>query len=54
LTGRRPGQEDIHAHQRKGIAGDWRNHFTTRVKEVFKQRYGHVLIATGYEPDLNW
>ncbi len=54
-TGGRPrGQEDIHAHHRKGIAGDWRNHFTPRVTEAFKARYGNLLVATGYERDLNW
>src|SRR4030095_9784796 len=32
-TGRKPGQEDVNAHLRKGIAGDWKNHFTNRIKE---------------------
>ncbi|MGB9871743.1 MAG: Wzt carbohydrate-binding domain-containing protein [Anaerolineae bacterium] len=55
LTGGRPrGQEDISAHERKGIAGDWRNYFTDRVKQAFKTRYGGLLVATGYEKDLNW
>ncbi len=54
VTGRSRGQEDVHAHQRKGIAGDWRNHFTARMKEEFKQRFGDALIRTGYEQDMNW
>jgi hypothetical protein len=55
LTNGRPrGQEDVTAHERKGIAGDWRNVFTERVKEVFKDRYGNLLVSTGYEQDLNW
>lgn len=54
VTGRKPGQEDILAHQRKGIVGDWRNHFTDRVKDAFKQRFGDVLIKTGYEQNMDW
>ncbi|MGB9604345.1 MAG: Wzt carbohydrate-binding domain-containing protein [Bryobacteraceae bacterium] len=52
--GRRRGAEDVTAHQRKGVAGDWRNHFTERIKRAFKARYGGLLVATGYENDLNW
>jgi lipopolysaccharide transport system ATP-binding protein len=54
VTGRKLGEENLMAHERKGVAGDWRNHFTKRVKEVFKMRYGGLLVATGYERDLNW
>lgn len=53
-TGRKPGQEDVSAHHRKGIAGDWRNHFTTRVADAFKERYGQLLIDTGYEKSMDW
>ena len=28
--------------------------YTDRVKDAFKQKYGDLLIATGYEKDLNW
>ena len=54
VTGRRPGEENHEAHQRKGIAGDWRNYFTDTLKDKFKSRFGDVLIKTGYEQDLNW
>lgn len=54
ITGRQRGEEDVTAHRRKGMAGDWQNHFSPRVKEAFKIRYGGILIATGYEKDLNW
>ena len=55
LTGGRVrGQEEITAHIRKGIAGDWRNYFNERVKRAFKIRYGGLLIVTGYEKDMNW
>lgn len=52
--GRARGNEDVQAHERKGIAGDWQNHFTDRIKEAFKNRYGDLLVATGYARDLNW
>lgn len=55
LTAGRPrGQEDVAAHERKGIAGDWRNYFTPRIKDAFKARFNYLLIATGYEEDAYW
>jgi len=39
---------------RKGIVGDWRNHFTERHVQRFKERCGHFLIQLGYEQDMNW
>lgn len=53
-TGRHRGEEDIANHYRKGVAGDWRNHFTDRVTDAFKKRFGQVLIDTGYEADQDW
>lgn len=52
--GRLPGEEQVMAHERKGIAGDWRNHFTPRVKEEFHRRYGRLLRDTGYETSDSW
>ena len=52
--GRARGEEDTSAHYRKGIAGDWRNYFTERIKDEFKRRYGDLLISTGYERDDAW
>jgi Sulfotransferase domain len=52
--GRKPGQEDIDSHYRKGIAGDWKNHFTPRVKSIFKERFGEALKICGYEKDSDW
>lgn len=52
--GRQRGTEDINAHERKGISGDWGNHFTGKVKDEFKKKYGQLLIDTGYEKDLLW
>ncbi|MBK9925009.1 MAG: sulfotransferase domain-containing protein [Anaerolineales bacterium] len=53
-TGRKPGQEDVNAHLRKGIAGDWKNYFSDKIKTEFKKNYGELLIRTGYETSLNW
>ncbi|NEP27563.1 sulfotransferase domain-containing protein [Moorena sp. SIO3I6] len=52
--GRQRGQEDITSHQRKGVAGEWKKHFSARVKEKFKQHFDDILIKTGYEKDMNW
>ena len=54
IAGRPRGQEDRSAHERKGVAGDWRNHFTPRVTQAFKARFGGLLVATGYEKNLDW
>jgi hypothetical protein len=53
-AGRKPGEEDVASHHRKGIIGDWRNYFDSRVTEEFKRRYGDALVETGYEKDQNW
>jgi lipopolysaccharide transport system ATP-binding protein len=53
-NGRQRGIEDRGNHYRKGIAGDWANHFTPRVTRAFKARYGGLLVETGYERDLDW
>jgi len=39
---------------RKGIIGDWRNHFNSEHKTRFKKLIGEHLIRLGYETDLNW
>ena len=54
VTGRARGIEDVNSHLRKGITGDWKNHFSNRIKDEFKTMYGAVLIETGYETDFNW
>jgi lipopolysaccharide transport system ATP-binding protein len=53
-AGRKPGEEDQSAHERKGIAGDWRNYFTDSLAKEFKDRFGEHLVATGYEKDDRW
>ncbi len=39
---------------RKGIIGDWKNHFTEEHKELTKKIAGQLLIEEGYEKDLKW
>jgi hypothetical protein len=52
--GRTTGVEDVGSHYRKGLAGDWVNHFGTGHKAYFKARYGELLIRLGYESDPDW
>jgi hypothetical protein len=52
--GRQAGEEDIKSHYRKGIAGDWRTHFTPKLTARFKYLYNDLLIGAGYERDANW
>jgi hypothetical protein len=53
-TGRQKGQEDVASHHRKGVRGDWQNHFSPGVTERFKERFGKVLVETGYETGTDW
>jgi hypothetical protein len=52
--GRRPGTEDTASHYRKGVAGDWANHFTDVHVEAFNERFGDLLQRLGYETDDDW
>jgi len=52
--GRKKGVEDQQSHYRKGVAGDWQNHFTEEIRTVFKERCNDILIQYGYEADENW
>jgi hypothetical protein len=52
--GRERGAGDTGSHYRKGIAGDWVNHFTPRHASVFEELYGDILVRLGYEEDSDW
>lgn len=47
------GQNKISV-MRKGIHGDWKNHFTKEAAEVFQSFAGDTLIELGYESDDAW
>jgi sulfotransferase family protein len=48
LSGRRRGDEDPDSKLRKGVAGDWRNHFTPAVTEAFRDATGDLATRIGY------
>lgn len=54
MAGRKPGQERIRSFLRKGIIGDWNNHFTKEAKEIFAHYAGKELIKLDYERDFCW
>jgi hypothetical protein len=51
---RNPGEEDSKSHYRKGLAGDWVNHFNPDHKKYFKEKYNDLLINLGYEKNADW
>lgn len=53
-TGRTPGTQDAASFNRKGIAGDWANHFTPALKDQFKAITGDALVRFGYEKNDHW
>jgi hypothetical protein len=53
-TGRKPGSEDRGNFIRKGVAGDWMNHFSAETAAEFDRLAGDALIALGYESDRSW
>lgn len=54
ISGRPPGDEERTSFWRKGVAGDWRNHFDRESREIFDALAGETLIAAGYESDRGW
>jgi len=49
-NGRRRGQEDRDSFFRKGVVGDWKNHFDKKAMEAFEKIGGNLLRELGYEP----
>jgi hypothetical protein len=46
--GRERGAEDVKAHLRKGVHGDWKNHFTPAVEKKFRHVTGGLAEELGY------
>jgi hypothetical protein len=57
-SGRKPGQEKKEVDMRKGIVGDWRNHFDRACIDAFKKhregRWNRLLVGMGYEDSADW
>ena len=53
-SGRQPGSQDANSFMRKGVVGDWRNHFNEAAAQAFNQHAGELLIQLGYERDQTW
>ena len=47
--GRKPGMEAQTHKYRKGVAGDWKNHFDAHMVDKFRARYGSLCAELGYE-----
>ncbi|MBA2443144.1 MAG: sulfotransferase [Rubrobacter sp.] len=48
-SSRRQGEEDAGSFFRKGVAGDWKNVFTARDRELYEEIAGPALAQFGYE-----
>jgi hypothetical protein len=51
---RERGVADNSKFLRKGVAGDWKNHFNPRSCELLEQVEGPSLRRLGYEDDAGW
>ncbi len=54
VFGRKLGEQDMKSHGRSGLPGQWKTHFTPRIAARFLERFGDILIKTGYEADHRW
>lgn len=52
--GRKPGEENIKNHYRKGISGDWKNYFKPVHNAAFKDATGRLLLELDYEKEPDW
>ena len=48
-SGRKPGEEQRGSFMRKGLVGDWRNHFSPEAHSIFEHFAGEALVELGYQ-----
>ncbi|MEQ1839029.1 MAG: sulfotransferase domain-containing protein [Verrucomicrobiales bacterium] len=53
-SGRERGAEDPFSHYRKGVPGDWANHFTFSAGYTLDAVCRGFLAESGYDPDPKW
>jgi hypothetical protein len=51
LTQRNQGDENTNSFLRKGVSGDWKNHFSKEACQVFEEFAGDALVLAGYESE---
>ena len=51
---RKSGKQNQRSHFRKGIVGDWKNHFSEEHISRYKKIAGDVLIEWKYEENCEW
>jgi len=54
VTNRRPGIVREYSVTRSGVPGQWKEHFSKRVKQYFKEVTGDLLVTLDYEKDTSW
>jgi hypothetical protein len=52
--GRQPGEVDNLSHFRRGVANDWKNHFTRDSGCLWEEFYPGLLCEIGYEQSDDW
>jgi hypothetical protein len=53
-SGRDNGKVDKYSHYRKGISGDWKNHFCIELGKYWEELYPNFLMEIGYEDNYQW
>lgn len=46
--GRNRGEEKVDHHYRRGVVGEWREHFTKDENTTFCKRFAHIMEPLGY------
>jgi hypothetical protein len=52
--GRSSGESSITSFARKGVSGDWKNHFTPELREQYGRLLSDFLIENEYETNDSW